>query len=264
MTTALRAITALLILPMLAVVWPEKADPQKLVDVPCLGQILTESAVIGNRDEPDELQLFAFSKRFCGALQKLNNGEIERDALRVFFDPLYLEAHDLKEGAFPVTTVAVRWVFDIQLANDRRTVVCEVETEENQKELLLLRLTVHDRRVYLTPHAPPDPTTRRFTPWIFRMEVTSPPVGRWTVEFANGVTEVCEIRTLDWSATVVEPGRTSNGRITVKDGSLLIVYDDDRVERLTPVGQRIIVEHWNPGAGLRSAPPVPGIATRSP
>ena len=181
MTTALRAITALLILPMLAVVWPEKAEPQKLVDVPCLGQILTESAVIGNRDEPDELQLFAFSKRFCGALQKLNNGEIERDAFRVFFDPLYLEAHDLKEGAFPVTTVAVRWVFDIQLANDRRTVVCEVETEENQKELLLLRLTVHDRRVYLTPHAPPDPTTRRFTPWIFRMEVTSAPVGRWKV-----------------------------------------------------------------------------------
>ena len=133
--------------------------------------IRTEPFVIGNREEPTETQLLIISKVFCVALRKLNNDESKRAALRVFFDPRYLEKHDLKEGAFPVKTVAVGAVFNIQIANDRRTAICEVQTEQNPKELLLLRLTVHDGKLYLTPVAPPDPKTRSFTPWIFRMKI---------------------------------------------------------------------------------------------
>ena len=133
--------------------------------------ITTEPYVIGNREEPTRTQLLHFSKMFCVALRKLNNDESKRGALRVFFDPRYLEAHDQREGAFPVETVAVGAVFNIQIANDRRTAVCQVETDENPKELILLRLTVHEGKLYLTPHAPPDPKTRSFTPWIYRMKL---------------------------------------------------------------------------------------------
>ncbi len=85
------------------------------------------------------------------------------------------------------------------------------------------------------------------------------PVGRWNVEFANGVKEVCEVGK-DRTASVAEPLRTSSGKAEVKDGSVVIVYQDDRVERWTPVGKRMVVEHWYPGAQFPSGTPVLGIA----
>ncbi len=83
--------------------------------------------------------------------------------------------------------------------------------------------------------------------------------GKWKVEFTNGVKEVCQIRT-GRMASVAEPLRTSNGKVEVKDGSVVIVYQDDRVERWTPVGKRMVVEHWHPGAPFPSGTPVLGIA----
>jgi hypothetical protein len=83
--------------------------------------------------------------------------------------------------------------------------------------------------------------------------------GKWNVEFTNGVKEMCQIRT-DRMASVAEPLRTSNGKVEIKDGSVVIVYQDARVERWTPVGKRMVVEHWHPGAPFPSATPVLGIA----
>ena len=83
--------------------------------------------------------------------------------------------------------------------------------------------------------------------------------GKWHVEFTNGVKEVCQIRK-DRTASVAEPLRTSNGKVEVKDGSVVIVYQDDRVERWTPVGKRMVVEHWYPSARFPSGTPVLGIA----
>jgi hypothetical protein len=40
----------------------------------------------------------------------------------------------------------------------------------------------------------------------------------------------------------------------------VIVCDDDRVERWTAVGQRMVVEHWFPAAQFPSGTPVLGIA----
>jgi hypothetical protein len=85
------------------------------------------------------------------------------------------------------------------------------------------------------------------------------PVGRWRVKFANGVKEVCEVRG-DRTASVSEPLRASRGKAEVKDGSVVFVYQDDRVERWTPVGKRMLVEHWYPGARFPSGTPVLGIA----
>ncbi len=83
--------------------------------------------------------------------------------------------------------------------------------------------------------------------------------GKWKVEFTNGVKEVCQIRT-DRTASVVEPLRTSNGMAEVKGGAVVIVYQDDRVERWSPVGKRMVVEHWHPGGPFPSGTPVLGIA----
>lgn len=83
--------------------------------------------------------------------------------------------------------------------------------------------------------------------------------GKWNVEFTNGVKEVCQIHK-DRTASVAEPLRSSNGKVEVKDGSIVLVFQDERVERWTPVGKRMIVEHWHPGAPFPSGTPVLGIA----
>jgi hypothetical protein len=89
------------------------------------------------------------------------------------------------------------------------------------------------------------------------------PVGRWSVEFTNGVKQTCEVRK-DGTASVAEPLRSSKGKAEIKDGSVVIVYEDDRVERWTPVARRMVVEHWYPGTRFPAGTPVLGIAERLP
>lgn len=87
------------------------------------------------------------------------------------------------------------------------------------------------------------------------------PVGAWKVEFANGVVEKCRVEK-DGTAFVSEPKRRSGGKATAQDGTVVIAFDDDRVERWTPVGRRVVVEHWYPAAQFPSGKPVFGIAVR--
>ena len=87
------------------------------------------------------------------------------------------------------------------------------------------------------------------------------PVGRWTVQFANGVVEECEIRK-DGPAGVAEPLRIAGGRAKADGAAVAIVFDDDRVERWTTVGQKAVVEHWYPAAQYPQGTPVLGIAER--
>ena len=88
------------------------------------------------------------------------------------------------------------------------------------------------------------------------------PVGKWIVRFANGVAEACEIRA-DATATVVETPRSSGGKVTVEGNSFLIRYEDDRVERWTPVAKRMVVEHWFPGSQMGESRPELGVADRA-
>jgi hypothetical protein len=85
------------------------------------------------------------------------------------------------------------------------------------------------------------------------------PVGRWVVLFANGVSEDCTIHQ-DGTVSVAERGRASKGEAERTGGPVVIAYEDDRVERWTAVGRRMVVEHWFPGSGYPSARPVLGIA----
>jgi hypothetical protein len=88
------------------------------------------------------------------------------------------------------------------------------------------------------------------------------PVGKWNVEFTNGVTEVCVIGNGGW-AVVDEPQRRSRGTVVVKGGSVVMTFNDDRIERWTSVGKRFVVEHWFPGSQFPTATPVLGIAERT-
>jgi hypothetical protein len=91
----------------------------------------------------------------------------------------------------------------------------------------------------------------------------SPPVGKWTVEYANEVTEVCDVQK-GGEASVVEPVRISGGKAVVNGGSIVIVFENGRVQRWTPAGKRFVVEHWFPGSQFPTANPgVLGIAERA-
>ena len=89
----------------------------------------------------------------------------------------------------------------------------------------------------------------------------SRPAGEWSVEFANGVIETCAIRK-DGTVSESEPNRKSDGKAVDKDGAIMITFDDDRTERWTPVGKRMVVEHWYPSSQYPCGKPVVGIADR--
>jgi hypothetical protein len=89
-------------------------------------------------------------------------------------------------------------------------------------------------------------------------------VGKWKVEYANGVAEACEVQK-DGTAAVVEPVRIAGGKAVVSGGSVVLVFENGRVQRWTPVGKRFAVEHWFPGSQFPTAGPgVLGIADRAP
>jgi hypothetical protein len=88
------------------------------------------------------------------------------------------------------------------------------------------------------------------------------PIGEWRVEYANQVTEVCNVQK-DGTAAVVEPVRIT-GKAVVNGSSIVMVFDNGRVQRWTPIGKRFVVEHWFPGSQFPTAAAgVLGIAERA-
>jgi hypothetical protein len=86
-------------------------------------------------------------------------------------------------------------------------------------------------------------------------------VGRWMVTFSNGVIESCEVRD-DGNASESETLRSSEGKVSQQAGAVVITFADDRVERWTAVGKRMVVEHWCPAAAYPAGDKVVGIADR--
>src|SRR5262245_44243666 len=89
------------------------------------------------------------------------------------------------------------------------------------------------------------------------------PVGKWRIVFDNGVIEECTIRRDGW-ARVVEPLRSSDGKVVIENKAFVIACDDDRTERWVPRGTRMRVEHYCPGSQRATVTPVLGIAERLP
>jgi hypothetical protein len=93
-------------------------------------------------------------------------------------------------------------------------------------------------------------------------KVEAIPAGKWRVEFTNGVIQTCEIAS-DGTAKVREPLRTSPGKAVLQDGAVIITFDDNRVERWTQIGKKLVVEHWCPASAYPAERPVLGIAEQS-
>jgi hypothetical protein len=87
------------------------------------------------------------------------------------------------------------------------------------------------------------------------------PVGNWRIEFSNGVIESCGVGR-GGQATVDEPLRQAKGTAEVQEGSIVIRFTDNRVERWTPIGNRYVVEHWYPATRVPTVSAVLGIAER--
>jgi hypothetical protein len=211
----------------------------------------------------DDQAGLAVVKQFVASLRY---GDERIGELQKLIDPRYLQKHRRQDRDLSFEKFVTKSIYDLQLTDDPQTIVCTASTEESEREMFLFRTTIYEDNVYLLPLAPPDPTTGSFKPWILRMKQSlsredRQTAGGWRVEFANGVTQVCHVRE-DGTASVVEPRRTSAGKTEIKDGSVVIIYEDDRVERWTPVGNRRIVEHWFPGSQFTTATPVIGIAER--
>jgi hypothetical protein len=85
------------------------------------------------------------------------------------------------------------------------------------------------------------------------------PLGKWRVEFKNGVIQTSTNKE-DGPAYVTEPGRTSPGKWDVRDRTIVITFDDDRLERWRLVDMRWVVEHWCPSSAYPHVEPVVGIA----
>ncbi len=87
--------------------------------------------------------------------------------------------------------------------------------------------------------------------------------GSWKITFENGVVETCTIDSAG-KAKESEPLRTSAGMAERTDRGFIIRFEDDRLERWTPIGQRVVVEHYFPSAKYPDGPRVLGIAERTP
>jgi hypothetical protein len=108
------------------------------------------------------------------------------------------------------------------------------------------------------PPLPPGPA-----PLLLPNRQATLPVGTWKVEYANEVTEVCNFQK-DGTTAVVEPVRIA-GKAVVNGSSIVMTFDNGRVQRWTPIGGRFVVEHWFPGSQFPTATPgTQGIAERAP
>jgi hypothetical protein len=100
---------------------------------------------------------------------------------------------------------------------------------------------------------------------VYRERAATPRslAGDWDVTFTNGVVEKCEVRA-DGTASVVEPARSSWGRAEAKGNSVVMTFEDGRVERWSAGGAGVTVEHWFPASRYPAGPAVLGRAKRTP
>jgi len=119
----------------------------------------------------------AIAKGFCIDLRDFHTGESltgrHADSIRGGLDPHYMARHGLEEGELPIVTAPFRDIHDIRVADDLRTVLCIVNTEEGGREVIVLKLDGEEGETYSTlyfsPVNPPDAESGFFEPWILKV-----------------------------------------------------------------------------------------------
>ncbi|WP_052640007.1 RNA polymerase sigma factor [Zavarzinella formosa] len=124
-----------------------------------------------------EMRLAATVKQFLVTMRN-HHGDKNANALREFIDPRYLKMHDLTDRDLSVPMPAVGSIINFETAGDGQTILCIVDVEATPpkkiREALLLRVSVHEGKPYITPQKAPDPKTGAFTPWILRTRTDYP------------------------------------------------------------------------------------------
>ena len=86
--------------------------------------------------------------------------------------------------------------------------------------------------------------------------------GTWWTRFDNGVSQRMVLAG-NTCRGGNNHGWSSKGKLDHDDGRIIITYEDDRLERWTPIGHRMVVEHWHPASAYPDTKPVVGIAERT-
>ena len=113
-------------------------------------------------------------------------------------------------------------------------------------------------RGYLYPN-PESVIPIGVTPWPEKAAAWG---GTWWTKFANGVNQRIVLAD-NTCRGGNDHGWSSKGTLDHEDGRIIITYEDDRLERWTPVGRRMVIEHWHPASAYPEAKPVVGIAERT-
>ena len=126
------------------------------------------------RPTQTEMRVLAMAKSFCVAMRN-HHGDKNANALREYIDPAYLKKHDLTDRDLSIPMAAVGALWNIDVADDGRTILCILQTGANARErineILLLRVSDTEGKGgerYLLPPNAPDPKTGAVTPWILR------------------------------------------------------------------------------------------------
>jgi hypothetical protein len=82
------------------------------------------------------------ARGFCNHLRDDHTGAalkgLHADRIRGLLDPHDMAEHDLEEGELPIVTAPFRDIHDVRVADDLRTVLCIVNTEEGDREVIVL------------------------------------------------------------------------------------------------------------------------------
>ncbi|NND99482.1 MAG: hypothetical protein HKN47_19380 [Pirellulaceae bacterium] len=110
------------------------------------------------------MQILVMTKSFCVTMRRNGSGT-NLPSLRESFDPDYIRKYELEEGEFRLEMLPVRSIHDIQIADDRSTVLCHVTTDDADA-VVIFRVVLCDGRPYFSPVRPPADPSRMITPWI--------------------------------------------------------------------------------------------------
>ncbi|MDB5311565.1 MAG: sigE 18 [Gemmataceae bacterium] len=146
-----------------------KADTPHIVEKPDMkgrmaSQLPEKVERVGG--EPTQEDILRLSKTFFSKMRTYPDIRF-----REFFDPRYLKKHGLTDRDIAFEVAGDRGIYNIEVADDNRTVLCTVDTTKDSKvvrEVILIRWVIHEGCLYVSPGKAPDPKTGIFTPWILR------------------------------------------------------------------------------------------------
>lgn len=107
------------------------------------------------------------TKRFWIAARRHN-----ADRMRETIDPEYLKMHGLMDGPLTFPEITTDNLYDVRLADDKSTVLCQIEKSHGSTSILLLRLVRRGDELFVQPPRPPVEDSGVVVPWLLHAKLT--------------------------------------------------------------------------------------------